>query len=185
MSGKSKDDLAQDVKNNHDSEHYTTNNHLITEESDPKLGSDADDDEHDEYAETEENSLQDSDGHDSAQLKDTIQLARASTKLTKLPALLPAEYLEDDDMHAPTPLLIEVPRQKTKKTKFHDVVVKKPKDRKKGTTIYRVGESQNTRLAPRFSVQAKSTKESWLQGRSGKRLGSGSNRKPLNAGFFK
>jgi U3 small nucleolar RNA-associated protein 16 len=100
-----------------------------------------------------------------------------------LPDLLPAEFLEDDDDESlahPDP---EFPVKKAKKMKFTDLVERKPKDIRRGSTIYRVSEIRSTKLAPKASVQARSLKESWLQGRPGKLIGT--NRMPWASGFFK
>jgi U3 small nucleolar RNA-associated protein 16 len=99
-----------------------------------------------------------------------------------LPDLLPAEYLEDTE---PQNLMLseEIPRKKAKKTKFQQTEEKEPKDRRIGTTTYRVTKASSANLAPKSSSQARNTKESWLQGRSGKSVST--NRKSFTKGFFK
>jgi U3 small nucleolar RNA-associated protein 16 len=102
---------------------------------------------------------------------------------TALPDLLPAEYLQDEESENGALIDSEPAEKKPKKMKFTDLVEKKPKDRRKGSTIYRVSEVRSTKLAPKASPTARSLKESWLQGRPGKVLGT--NRKPFSGGFFK
>jgi U3 small nucleolar RNA-associated protein 16 len=102
---------------------------------------------------------------------------------TPLPDLLPAEYLQDEEPESAALTDSEPTEKKAKKIKFTDLVEKKPKDRRKGSTIYRVSEVRSTKLAPKASPAARSLKESWLQGRSGRVLGT--NRKPFSSGFFK
>jgi hypothetical protein len=99
-----------------------------------------------------------------------------------LPDMLPAEYLEDTEAQEVT-LLDELPRKTAKKTKFRQTAEKNPKDRRIGNTIYRVTKTTSTNLAPKSSSQARNTKESWLQGRSGKSVGT--NRKSFTKGFYK
>ena len=164
------------------SEHYTSRRRMINDISGSRLGLDGVDDEKYEQEETEENGLQDSDGQDKFQLDDTSPLTSSTTNITKLPAMLPMEFLEDDDAHPKTASEHQV--KKAKKTKFVDVE-KKPTDRHNGSTTYRVSDVLDKHLAPKSSFQAKATKEAWLQGRVGKGAGLGSNRKPYSAGFFK
>ncbi|KAH7348785.1 hypothetical protein BKA65DRAFT_594551 [Rhexocercosporidium sp. MPI-PUGE-AT-0058] len=94
--------------------------------------------------------------------------SRALTSRSSLPDFLPAEYLEDTD---PQNLIRTedsvIPRKKSKKTKFIDAALKAPKDRRVGKTTYRVAKAGSTKLAPKSSFVARSTKEAWLQGRSG------------------
>ncbi|KAF8857334.1 hypothetical protein BDZ45DRAFT_691053 [Acephala macrosclerotiorum] len=100
-----------------------------------------------------------------------------------LPDLLPLEYLEDGD---PEELLAieDAPTKAPKnKKKSRDLSEKPPKDRRIGGTTYRVAKAQNTNLAPKAAFNARSVKESWLQGRSGKKVDP--NRKPMSKGFFK
>jgi hypothetical protein len=109
------------------------------------------------------------------------------TKITKsnIPEFLPSEYLEDDpvDENGPIEALERAISHKSKKIKFVDPEPKKPKDRKKGSTIYRVAEPQGTGLlAPRAATTARSVKEAWLSGKRGAVAG---NRKVVNGGFFK
>lgn len=99
-----------------------------------------------------------------------------------LPDLLPADLLEDDGPKSATELQETLPRPHSKKTKFVDITKKPPKDRRIGSSTYRISKPIDSRLAPRSSYQAQSTKESWLQGRPGK---SGTtNRRPFSSGFF-
>jgi len=58
-------------------------------------------------------------------------------------------------------------KKKAKKTKFLDAALKEPKDRRVGKTTYRVAKAGSTKLAPKSSFTARSTKEAWMQGRSG------------------
>lgn len=112
---------------------------------------------------------------------DTLSSVSLSTKRS-LPDMLPAEYLEDTEPHDLI-LFDELPRKKAKKTKFHQSTEKEPKDRRIGNTTYRVTKASSTNLAPKSSSQARNTKESWLQGRSGKSIST--NRTPFTKGFFK
>lgn len=99
-----------------------------------------------------------------------------------LPALLPAEYLQDSAPLALTDPDIDLSITKPKKTKFANLVDKKPKDRRKGSTTYRVAEVSNAKLTPKASFNARATREAWLKGRTGK--GVGTERKPFRSGFF-
>lgn len=104
------------------------------------------------------------------------------TSKMSLPDMLPAEYLEDtepQDIMA----LDDLPRKKAKKTKFQHPVEKGPKDRRVGSTTYRVTKPTSSNLAPKSSKNARNVKESWLQGRSGKT--GGINRQSFTKGFFK
>lgn len=96
---------------------------------------------------------------------------------------LPDEYLEDNEehgVHSEIPLVVA--RTKPKKIKFTDLVEKKPKDRRKSTTTYRVSEICSNYLAPKSSFHAKTTKEAWLKGRAS--TGGGAQRS-ASVGFFK
>ncbi|KAI9048004.1 hypothetical protein LZ554_007802 [Drepanopeziza brunnea f. sp. 'monogermtubi'] len=89
------------------------------------------------------------------------------TSRSALPEFLPAEYLEDSE---PQDLMIsteKADRPKPKKTKFLEA--KAPKDKRVGRTTYRVAKSGEMSLAPKANFQAKSVKEKWLQGRSGRK----------------
>ncbi|KAE8446815.1 hypothetical protein EG329_011592 [Mollisiaceae sp. DMI_Dod_QoI] len=99
-----------------------------------------------------------------------------------LPDLLPMEYLEDDDV-AEVVAMEEQPRNVSTKRKFKDLSEKKPKDRRIGATTYRVTKVQSTNLAPKAAHHARSMKELWLQGRSGKKIDP--SRKPFSKSFFK
>ncbi|QSZ31393.1 hypothetical protein DSL72_000958 [Monilinia vaccinii-corymbosi] len=99
-----------------------------------------------------------------------------------LPALLPAEYLEDND-DEPAHILSELPTRVAKASKLRRLFEKRPKDKRVGSTTFRVTESRNSHLAPKASNQARALKESWLQGRAGSKIKS--NRKPFNQGFIK
>lgn len=103
---------------------------------------------------------------------------------SNLPDLLPDEYLQDDEeFGSPTNLELEVARTKPRKMKFTDLVEKKPKDRRKGSTTYQVSEIRSKHLAPKSSFRAKTTKESWLKGRAPN--SGGGVRKVASVGFFK
>ncbi|TAQ86713.1 hypothetical protein B7494_g4963 [Chlorociboria aeruginascens] len=98
-----------------------------------------------------------------------------------IPNLLPAEYLEDKEDEEVQDVV--EPPIKTNKLKFLELAEKKPKDRRIGSTTYRVSETVRiAHLAPKSSFQARSIKEAWLQGRPGK---NGSKRKPFTNSFFK
>lgn len=101
-----------------------------------------------------------------------------------LPDLLPAEYLEEDDeapeanhMHS------NLPSRPARADKLRHLLEKRPKDKRVGSTTYRVAESRNTHLPPKASKLARALKESWLQGRAGSKIKP--NRKPFNPGFIK
>jgi hypothetical protein len=97
---------------------------------------------------------------------------------------LPAEYLEDEpaEDHGSLSLPKQTMSHKSKKTKFIDPTPKKPKDRRKGSTIYRVAEAHGDGLlAPKAASNARSVKEAWLSGQRG----AAANRKVVNGGFFK
>jgi U3 small nucleolar RNA-associated protein 16 len=118
--------------------------------------------------------------------KDDSAPTKPQTIITKsnIPEFLPSEYLEDDSAEDNSSLsaLKETTFHKSKKVKFIDQTAKKPKDRKKGSTIYRVVEAHGTGLlAPRAVRTARSVKEAWLSGLRG----AGGNRKVINGGFFK
>ncbi|TGO70018.1 hypothetical protein BOTNAR_0004g00030 [Botryotinia narcissicola] len=102
-----------------------------------------------------------------------------------LPDLLPAEFLEDDDVDSPEPgrLHSSLPTRSVKPDKLRRLLEKKPKDKRVGSTTFRVAESQNPLLPPKASNQARSLKESWLQGRAGTKIKP--NRKPFSQGFIK
>jgi U3 small nucleolar RNA-associated protein 16 len=100
--------------------------------------------------------------------------------------LLPEEFLQDDEddeegeEEIKTLQLPSVP-VKAKKTTFADLAPI-PKDRRIGSTTYKVTKVWNSNLAPPSLTQARKTKEAWLQGRAGTKLGT--NRKPFSKGFF-
>jgi hypothetical protein len=105
-------------------------------------------------------------------------------KTSKLPELLPDEYLQDDnDRKSLEGQEVEITRTKSKKTKFLDLLDKKPKDRRIGTTTYRVSEVSNKKLAPKSSFHARNTKESWLKGRGP--MSGGGVRKVASTSFVK
>ncbi|KAF7863060.1 hypothetical protein EAF04_007143 [Stromatinia cepivora] len=99
--------------------------------------------------------------------------------------LLPAEYLEDDNDDTPEAghLHSSLPTRFTKTNKLRHLLEKRSKDRRVGSTTFRVAESRNSQLPPKASNQARSLKESWLQGRAGTKIKP--NRKPFNQGFIK
>lgn len=102
-----------------------------------------------------------------------------------LPDLLPLEYLEDTVDEPTTLAETESMQPRPKKTKFLDLVEKKAKDKKKGSTTYRVRESkQDTRLAPKVSKSSMSMKEAWLNGGVRKDGKGGSLRKPMKSSFL-
>ncbi|KAA8572132.1 hypothetical protein EYC84_002048 [Monilinia fructicola] len=100
-----------------------------------------------------------------------------------LPDLLPAEYLEDDDKPEPTNLQSNLPTRFAKPSKLRHILEKRPKDKRVGSTTFRVAENRNSHLPPKASNQARALKESWLQGRAGSKIKP--NRKPFNQGFIK
>jgi U3 small nucleolar RNA-associated protein 16 len=102
---------------------------------------------------------------------------------TSLPEILPEEYLEDSDSMALV-LQESLPNNKVmpKKTKFRDLLEKQQKDKRIGSTTYRITKVRNNHLPPKSASQARSIKESWLQGRSGKAINP--DRKLISKGFF-
>jgi hypothetical protein len=97
---------------------------------------------------------------------------------------LPAEYLEDESAEDPgsSSLSQQITSYKSKKIKFIDPTPKKPKDRRKGSTIYRVAEAHDDGLlAPKAASNARSVKEAWLNGQRG----AGGSMKVVKGGFFK
>ena len=97
------------------------------------------------------------------------------SKESILPEYLPAEFLKDDDSETSAPDLILHPKilHKTIPVSLEE---KKPKDRRKGSTIYRVSDTTDTRLAPKASSHARSEKARRMHG---------GNRKPFSKSFFK
>ena len=98
-----------------------------------------------------------------------------------LPEFLPAEYLDDTDPQ-------EAKRQEQRPKQVSKMRLQEPRekrttDRRIGGTIYRVMKTQNSNLAPKANLQARSMKEKWLQGRLGKL--EKSSRKQFPSGFIK
>jgi hypothetical protein len=126
--------------------------------------------------------------------KNTTQRA-APSKHASLPSpaktlaqsdFLPEEFLEDDEEDEENGTLSNAfeaarPLVKAKKTIFEDFV-RVPKDRRIGSTTYKVTKAKNLNLTPTSSTWAKSTKEAWLHGRVGAKFGN--NRKAISKGFF-
>jgi hypothetical protein len=97
---------------------------------------------------------------------------------------LPVEYLEDDPItkNAFSQSNKTSKVNKSKKIKFIDPSPKKPKDRTRGSTVYRVAEATGSDLlAPKAAINAQSVKEAWLNGQRG----AGGSRKIIKGGFFK
>jgi len=112
--------------------------------------------------------------------------SKSRTIITKnnIPEFLPVEYLEDDPIedHGSLLSIKQTLVHKSKKIKFIDSKPKRPKDRRKGSTIYRVVEAPGDGLlAPKAASNARSLKEAWLNGRRGV---SGS-KKVVKGDFFK
>lgn len=123
-------------------------------------------------------------GDDSRVVKEELEVEKPLRLSAKraLPAVLPAEYLEDEEPRDQLPFE-QFPMKKAKKTKFHLIAEKEPKDRRIGSTTYRVTKANSTNLAPKSSSNARNTKEQWLQGRSGKN--GVTKRTHFSKGFFK
>ncbi|CAD6446814.1 bb1e900c-59e2-409f-9702-51c25cd3032a [Sclerotinia trifoliorum] len=121
---------------------------------------------------------------DSEDIED-INRAFAPPGHLPLPDLLPAEYLEDNDDDTPESgnLHSSLPTRFVKTNKLRHLLEKRPKDKRVGSTTFRVAETRNSHLPPKASNQARSLKESWLQGRAGTKIKP--NRKPFNQGFIK
>ena len=108
---------------------------------------------------------------------------------SNLPEYLPAEYLEDNPVELSHSSVSTKPAlsKKPKKTNFVEPVAHTPKDRIKNGVVYRVSESRgDTLLAPKAVNNAKSVKEAWMRGRTGRKHGSagGGSRRVPNTGFF-
>jgi len=102
-----------------------------------------------------------------------------------LPELLPLEYLQDTPDEDTTVTTTKSARPKPKKTKFLELAEKKPKDKRIGSTTYRVREAKpDSKLAPKASKTAMSLKEAWLSGGVRKNGKDGSARKPMKSSFF-
>ncbi len=100
-----------------------------------------------------------------------------------IPELLPTEYLQDDDSDYDMILGDEKPKKKGRKTNLLEIAEKQLKDRRIGTTTYRVSKTSSTRLAPKASANARLLKETWLQGRASGKVNP--NRRIASKGFFK
>ncbi|OBT55838.1 hypothetical protein VE04_03755 [Pseudogymnoascus sp. 24MN13] len=94
---------------------------------------------------------------------------------TTLPDLLPEDFLEDASSEDEAPVQVEKPRV-SKKIKFA-YEEKKPKDKKLGSTTYRVAQVEKAGFAPKASRNTLSVKAS-LQGSR-----KGQVRKPVSSGF--
>lgn len=127
------------------------------------------------HADTSDEDEDDNEGEVPRAAASTLKLGLGSS----LPEFLPEEYLEDDESDDEMALDLVKPTKRAKKTKFAELIEKKPKDVRKGSTTYRVAEARSTKLAPKSSFNARAVKESWLQGRAG------SSRKSVSSGFFK
>lgn len=105
---------------------------------------------------------------------------------SELPELLPLEYLEEDSVAESTTITTtsSIPTR-PRKTKFPNVVEQKLKDKKKGSTTFKVRESkQDSRLAPKASKSAMSLKEAWLNGGTKKNGKAGTRRMPMKSSFL-
>ncbi|OBT64680.1 hypothetical protein VE03_05905 [Pseudogymnoascus sp. 23342-1-I1] len=106
-------------------------------------------------------------------------IRRASTKprfdRSTLPDLLPEDFLEDASSEDEAPVQEEKPRV-SKKIKFA-YEEKKPKDKKLGSTTYRVAQVEKEGFAPKVSRNTVSAKASLQGGRKGQV------RKPVSSGF--
>ncbi|OBT71555.1 hypothetical protein VF21_09577 [Pseudogymnoascus sp. 05NY08] len=94
---------------------------------------------------------------------------------TTLPDLLPEDFLEDASSEDEAPMQVDKPRV-SKKIKFA-YEEKKPKDKKLGSTTYRVAQVEKAGFAPKASRNTQSVKAS-LQGSR-----KGQVRKPVSSGF--
>ncbi|RFU33525.1 hypothetical protein B7463_g2822, partial [Scytalidium lignicola] len=113
---------------------------------------------------------------------DETTVTLTGRKQKDLPFYLPEELLEDDEEEPAMDLDLVREVKRPKKIKFSELLEKKPKDKRVGSTIYRVAGVSHPSLAPKATQQARSTKEQWLKGRSGKAVGI--QRKPFKSGFF-
>lgn len=103
------------------------------------------------------------------------KLKLSITANQSLPELLPLEYLEDEDENtcqkSKNVLTKTLPSAKPgKKIRFCEPAEKELKDRRVGNTTFRVIKPSNHSLAPKASYNAKMTKETWLQGRNGRKI---------------
>ncbi|KFY62787.1 hypothetical protein V496_04376 [Pseudogymnoascus sp. VKM F-4515 (FW-2607)] len=105
-------------------------------------------------------------------------IGRASTKprfdRSTLPDLLPEDFLEDASSEDEAPVQEE--KRVSKKIKFA-YEEKKPKDKKLGSTTYRVAQVEKEGFAPKVSRNTLSAKASLQGGRKGQV------RKPVSSGF--
>jgi hypothetical protein len=130
------------------------------------------------------------DAHTKASQDGTPSKVKSLLSKSNLPEFLPAEYLEDNPTELSYSPLSAKPALsiKPKKTKFVEPVLPKPKDRIKDGVVYRVSEPRSDALlAPKAVNNAKSVKEAWMKGRTGKMgggSGGGGSRKVPNTGFF-
>jgi hypothetical protein len=119
-------------------------------------------------------------------MKDNIDSAKFRTIINKnnIPEFLPAEYLEDGPIEDEISFSStkQIMAHKSKKIKFTDPTPKKPKDRGKGSTVYRIAEGPGDGLlAPKAAINARFVKEAWLNGQRG----NGGSMKIVKGGFFK
>ncbi len=123
-------------------------------------------------------------GDDSCVVGEELEVEKPLRLSTKraLPDVLPAEYLEDEEPRDQLPFE-QFPIKKAKKTKFHLIAEKEIKDRRVGSTTYRVTKANSTILAPKSSSNARNTKEQWVLGRTGKK--GPTSRTSFGKGFFK
>lgn len=116
-------------------------------------------------------------------LPDEIALPSSKVDIHNIPNILPAEYLEDDNVSKALTTIATPIKKKSKKTKFIDSSDKHPKDRRIGTTTYRVTKTSSMEMAPKSAFHPRKTKEAWLQGRLGR--SEETTRKPFLKGFLK
>ena len=83
-----------------------------------------------------------------------------------LPAFLPDELLAAEPIIQQPQLLLPINTHvKSKKTKLSEKREKGPKDVRRGNTIIRVFQAQESMLPPKSSSTSKSVREEWLLGR--------------------
>ena len=85
---------------------------------------------------------------------------------SNLPDLLPEDFLEDSTAEDAGPPLKEEP-QRPKKLKFEYAEEKKPKDKRLGSTTYRVAQVEKDGFAPKASRNSVSAKAALQGGRKG------------------
>lgn len=142
---------------------------------------DQEEDQEDEEEEEEEDKEDEEDEEGEEEHLQSTDRGFRHSKPGELPGLLPIELLQDDDETSTAPGSHEAQPQ-AKRIKFTDLVEKAPKDRRIGSTMYRINKPRNVQLAPTAHSQSRNIKEAWMQGQKGKNRRK--IRKPFSKGFL-